>query len=516
VFANAPKPLFRPVRYGRRTATLLLDVLDARDERFPYGVSLRRVTAMVEIVRNEAARRLLDAYPEHRDDVERVVVGRKADGRDGGPIEDRVRIIPLPSIGHEDADRAIRRLAVELPGGSSLSGEDLAWAFDGLTPMDPETGELGPFVLVRAEERRMLRRYAAAARRFRSITPVVLPVAAARRRIEPKRRGQEAKGAAERHHEERRAHAAVLTAIRHAGVVAGVELVHVQREPLERRGMRAEAFADGTRFPKERLWHVELAFDRQIEGPLVIGDGRFLGLGVMAPIVSQEGVYAFAVTSGLEHGVEPTGVARALRRAVMARVQEEVGARTSLPSYFTGHERDGSSTRNGSHLAFAFDAASARLLVFAPHLLEHREPGANERSHLAVLARALDEFSELRAGNAGLLSLRHVPVDASRDPVFALSRCWRTTTPYQVTRHAKRVGPAEALAVDVRAECRRSGLPTPTVSAKHSRGVPGRGLTGELELEFASAVNGPILLGRNRYFGGGLFVAAGASLAPPP
>ncbi len=40
-----------------------------------------------------------------------------------------------------------------------------------------------------------------------------------------------------------------------------------------------------TRFDKHRLWHVEIAFKEPVAGSLVIGDGRFLGLGVMAPVV---------------------------------------------------------------------------------------------------------------------------------------------------------------------------------------------------------------------------------------
>jgi CRISPR-associated protein Csb2 len=34
------------------------------------------------------------------------------------------------------------------------------------------------------------------------------------------------------------------------------------------------------------------------------------------------------------------------------------------------------------------------------------------------------------------------------------------------------------------------------------------GLFGQVKLTFHSAVEGPILLGRDRHFGGGLFVAA--------
>jgi hypothetical protein len=73
----------------------------------------------------------------------------------------------------------------------------------------------------------------------------------------------------------------------------------VQREPFEAKGRRAEPFALGTRFVKERLWHIEIAFARRASGQLLVGDGRYLGLGLMAPIRRIEGVLAFAIADGL-------------------------------------------------------------------------------------------------------------------------------------------------------------------------------------------------------------------------
>jgi len=44
-------------------------------------------------------------------------------------------------------------------------------------------------------------------------------------------------------------------------------------------------FAKDTRFLKEQLWHVEIQFSEKIEGPLILGNGRFSGLGLFAPIL---------------------------------------------------------------------------------------------------------------------------------------------------------------------------------------------------------------------------------------
>jgi CRISPR-associated protein Csb2 len=123
-----------------------------------------------------------------------------------------------------------------------------------------------------------MRRFQAAA------TPAALPDSAARRRIDPDHQVGEAKSGQERAQESAKAGAAVVQALRHAGVSVRAEAIRVQREPFESNGERVETFAKGTRFSKHGLWHVEIEFAGNVAGPLVIGDGRFLGLGLFAPI----------------------------------------------------------------------------------------------------------------------------------------------------------------------------------------------------------------------------------------
>jgi CRISPR-associated protein Csb2 len=125
-------------------------------------------------------------------------------------------------------------------------------------------------------------------RHWRTVTPAALPAAAERRRIDPNNRIDDAKGGRERKEECVKAGGAVIQALRHAGVAARVDEIRVQREPFESNGERAESFADGTRFSKHRLWHVEIKFSDSVAGPLIIGDGRFLGLGLLAPMVSAK------------------------------------------------------------------------------------------------------------------------------------------------------------------------------------------------------------------------------------
>jgi CRISPR-associated protein Csb2 len=349
------------------------------------------------------------------------------------------------------------------------------------------------------------------ARLWRSVTPVSLPERAARRRIEPRRMREEAKGAAERLREQEAAEAAVHQALRHAEIDAPVQAIRVQREPFEAKGKRAEAFAPGTRFAKERLWHVEIAFAKPILGPLQIGDGRYLGLGLMGRVRRTEGTFAFVIADGLTDKAEPLALTRALRRAVMARAQAKIGERATLPPFFTGHATDGAPSRTGQHehLAFIFDAPRKRLLIVAPHILERRQASKLERGYLQTLEGALEDFRELRAGAAGKPALVPGALDFSGDPLLARSSLWESLTPYRVTRHAKLNDVAAALEADLLTECLRAGLPRPMIEIVKAFGRPGEGLFGLVKLSFRVAVTGPILLGRDRHFGGGLFVAAG-------
>lgn len=515
-FTQPPKARFAQVAYEAKSDRRVYDLRKVESDTTFAPWPLAMASALVTKVRDEAAKLLRKHLPEQVARVEASLVGRKADGSDAGPTSARIRIVPLPSIGHEHADLGIRRVMVDVPADCPLRSDDVHWAFSGLVideHVDPQTGEIsGAACLIRSDDESMLSRYLGQApghRLWRTITPVALPAAVGRRRIEPTRRLAEAKAGAERAAENVRAAAAVTQALRHADVRAPVHSVRLQREPFTGHGERAERFAPGTRFPKEQLWHAEITFEQPVEGPLVIGNGRFLGLGIMEPVPSAQGVFAFDIIDGLVSAEAPKEISRALRRAVMARVQDLIGPRRTLPAFFTGHDDDGTPARSESlpHLSCVFDPSKSRLLVVAPHLLDHREPSREELSHLEILAQALAELRELRAGPAGKLALRPTVVDTGDDPLFRPSQVWETATPYQVNRHLKGTDASEVLRADLLEECRRRGLPVPDIVSRRLRGVPGLGLLADAQMTFKVAVAGPILLGRGRHFGLGLFVA---------
>lgn len=505
-FVQPSKAHFAMVRYD---GTPTLHLFELRRESEPDRSSpweAWRATTLIEHVRDMAVDALLRALPDRKADIERVLIGRKPDGTNAGPTEARVRFVPLPSIGHEHADQSIRRVLVQIPAGPLAEG-DVLWAISGRSLFDPRTGVIEGTTLVASENDAMVARYRSTSREWQSVTPLALSLAK-RRRIEPRRRREDSKSATERETEEQVARQAVGQALRHAGVEASLVRARVQREPFHVHGARAERFAPGTRFAKETLWHVEIELDRQVRGPIILGDGRFLGLGLMAPVDDAIiGVHTFDIVAGLMHFDYSGILTRALRRAVMARVQRTLGARAELPLFFSGHERDGQPDRgeHGSHLTFAFDPPSRRLLVVAPHWIERRPPNKSELGALRDLGRALDGFTELLAGVAGRLQLRAGRIGVETDPLFGRAREWATVTPYVVTRHPKRLSAIEALASDVRMQLRRAGLPAARVEAFAARGVAGLGLVGNVTVTFDEPIAGPILLGRDRHFGGGMF-----------
>ena len=150
-------------------------------------------------------------------------------------------------------------------------------------------------------------------------------------------------------------------------------------------------------------------------------------------------------------------------------------------------------------------------MVVAPHMVERRGPHGGEQGKLRTLRRALDDFTQLLAGRYGNLQLDEEGYTLEGDPLFAPARRWASATPYVVNRHRAAVTAEAALAADLEFACRDAGLPKPHVEVLETWGMPGVGLAGRAELLFKVAVSGPLLLGRLRYKGGGLFEHAEAS-----
>ena len=125
----------------------------------------------------------------------------------------------------------------------------------------------------------MLRHYGIAdakadeARIWRTVTPVALPVARPPGKRDGTTRATAEAGAVQ----------AMRQALRHIGYQGQAIVRRIQREPFDTQGQIATAFHHG-RFAANRLYHVEIEFSQPVAGPIVIGDGRYFGLGLFRPV----------------------------------------------------------------------------------------------------------------------------------------------------------------------------------------------------------------------------------------
>ena len=116
-------------------------------------------------------------------------------------------------------------------------------------------------------------------------------------------------------------------------------------------------------------------------------------------------------------------LARAARRAMLARVQASLPRGQGLPAYVSGHEDNGGPARSGTHrhIAVVADLPRRRLLYIAPNRLQRRgvhwgDFGADHR----LVERALAGLEVLRAGKAGQLML--IPASLDGEATLCLPR----------------------------------------------------------------------------------------------
>jgi CRISPR-associated protein Csb2 len=485
LFVQAPKARFDRVAYNGAERWLHFEL--AKDDGTGFVAwPLDRACELVKKVR-QAARARLDGAVGVDEGQKRLPMQNEP----ASPQGERLRFILLPSRGHDETSPSIRRVVVGVPLSMLLA--DAEWLFSALVVDDAR--------LVGSQDTAMWQRYTQASTSWQTVTPAILTP---RRRLEPTTR--ETKNTAERQKEEQQARHAVLQALRQAEVKGVPVQIDVQREPWEKRGKRAEVFAEGSRFEKEKAWHVRITFAQPVTGPVTVGDGRFAGLGVMAPPlrdqaakrVDGDDVIVLSIDAGLEESASPTGIADAFRRALMARTQERLGNKV-LPAWLTGHLPNGETVRDDrSRLRLVADLERQRLLALIP-MFGMRE-GAEHRDDVID---ALSTMHELKAGAGGRLLLRRRSLD-DHDVLFARGRRWRTVNDYLVNRHDHGRDLHALVVQDVKAECARQRLPVPHVEVLSTNAVKATGVFAELELTFAVDVVGPILLGRNRMLGGGL------------
>ncbi|MCY3849252.1 MAG: type I-U CRISPR-associated protein Csb2 [Acidimicrobiaceae bacterium] len=274
VAESGPGELVRPTTAG----DWIVFELEQSHRRLP----MTRSVELARVLRESLLSHVSDPIPEG-------VSGHRSDGR---PTESpHILFLGLPNVGYEHSDGRIMGLAVSLPDGlddmarnATLRGIG-AWEHKrGGKPLQLRMGPKGEVVMRRRQPPFVLKAldpavWARCSRWWVSATPVALPAHPGDlRRGSPAVRAKAWARAAE----------SVAKSCEHVGLPrpADVRVSFVSELVGTRPSHDFPVFKQGRGGGGviRRLVHVSVEFDEEIAGPLVLGSGRFLGLGLMRPM----------------------------------------------------------------------------------------------------------------------------------------------------------------------------------------------------------------------------------------
>jgi CRISPR-associated protein Csb2 len=245
----------------RPFADFALEPLNGRFQRRAFSqTDAAKVSAMLRHAASKAAERDSHEFPGG---WERYVTGGRIPRSEQSL---RFSYLPLPSVGHPHVDGMIRRVLIVEPYGGDGSHAD--WAsrhLCGSELTEPTTQKpLARLAQSESDDKRMVETYVKSSNQWVSVTPVVLP------------------GFDEGKYEK------ALGLLRKAVLQAGLTV-----EMIEDVILRKAPFLPGSEHPSAYFrpdylrgmpaWHVLLQFHEPISGPLAIGAGRHIGLGLFVP-----------------------------------------------------------------------------------------------------------------------------------------------------------------------------------------------------------------------------------------
>ena len=239
----------------------------------------------------EVAKALRGAVFHHAaDPIPEGLSGHRQKGRPS--TDPHVAFLPLPWVGHEHADGRLMGAAISMP--DSLDAGSRRALLRAIGRWESGIGKQLTITLGRRGILKLERVVGAAplatlrpriwsrrARRWVSAVPIALPT-------HPGALGSGT--AAARAKAWARAEQAVVNSCRHIGLPEPSDVV-VSLAPLVVGARSAPAFpafyqgGRGGNPVARRLVHAAVAFDRPVIGPLVLGAGRYLGLGLMRPVI---------------------------------------------------------------------------------------------------------------------------------------------------------------------------------------------------------------------------------------
>ncbi len=185
------------------------------------------------------------------------------------PEEESIRFsyLPLPSVGHPNSRGMIRRVLIAEPHGGS--GDHATWASQRLIGRVVKESEMGKpravavLGMLDEDDRRMVCRYTNKSRSWVSVTPVILPG-----------------------HDDGKYEKAIkllVKAFRQAGLNAEIEDLFLCKSPLVAGSSHVSSYFRPSHLTNKPAWHVRVIFRSHVGGPLAIGAGRHVGLGLFVP-----------------------------------------------------------------------------------------------------------------------------------------------------------------------------------------------------------------------------------------
>lgn len=227
--------------------------------RLPEGLAFRQENAakLAAMVRGLCIAR---AREDGLENAETYVAGHVGAATHTPP---RFSYLPLPSIGHPHADGLLRRVLVAEPFGGD--GAMARWAERALhnTALRDEDGNILGWLRAVWQPDGVLSRYLGPGRLWRTVTPVILPG-----------------------HDDRKPQKAlklVKEALSHASIPQeAVEDVILQKAPFWPGSSHPSRYFRPHYLRCLPAWHVRVLFRDPVTGPLAIGAGRHVGLGLLA------------------------------------------------------------------------------------------------------------------------------------------------------------------------------------------------------------------------------------------
>lgn len=179
----------------------------------------------------------------------------------------RFSYLPLPTLSPKGRDGRIRRVLLTEPfGAGEARALAVARRLAGAPLIDERTGEVRAELRAMAGDDGVFRRYLPkrGATTWGTVTPIVLPGRDDRR--------------------SRKAVGLVLKALAQAGYTTPVEEITLQREPVFPGAEMADRYRVPEYLKPYPLTHAIIVFSELVQGPIVSGGGRHIGLGVFASL----------------------------------------------------------------------------------------------------------------------------------------------------------------------------------------------------------------------------------------